>query len=69
MNKLIEKIGRRTLSAEERAEISKNWKSLSPLEKLEIACRIRGVSRSSTDTAMLYIETIEILEDLEKRYV
>jgi hypothetical protein len=69
MNSLIEKIGRQTLSAEERFKLSTTWKDLTPLEKLEVACRVRGVGRSETDAAMLYIETIEILEDLEKRYV
>mgnify|MGYP007056154789 CR=1 FL=1 len=65
---LIESIGRRPLTAEERHEIGTIWHKLDIITQMEIAARIRGVSHSKCDIKQQYLEVFDIMIDFNHRY-
>lgn len=68
MDHLILEVGTRPLTIEERSHIGTYWKKFSELEKMEVAARIRGVSKSKTNYVELFVEIINIVHELDKKY-
>lgn len=65
---LIEAIGQRPLTVEERHEIGILWHQLDTITQMEVAARFRGVGHSKCDIKQQYLEVFDIMIDLNHRY-